>query len=41
MSATAVHRRLGGRGPIPATPPARARLFSQIAALQREIEALA
>ncbi|HST38646.1 MAG TPA: MBL fold metallo-hydrolase [Conexibacter sp.] len=38
MSVTAVHRELSGKGPIPSTPPARARLFAQIAAIKREIE---
>jgi glyoxylase-like metal-dependent hydrolase (beta-lactamase superfamily II) len=38
MSVTAVHRGLSGKGPIPSTPPARARLFAQIAAMKREIE---
>ncbi|MDW5594736.1 MBL fold metallo-hydrolase [Conexibacter stalactiti] len=38
MSVTAVHRELSGKGPIPSSPPARARLFAQIAAIKREIE---
>lgn len=40
INATTIHRQLAGKGPVPATPPARARMFAHVAAIQREIEGL-
>lgn len=37
ISVTTVHRALSGEGPVPASPPARARLFAQVARLGREL----
>ncbi len=40
INATTIHRHLAGKGPVPATPPARARMFAHVAAIKRELEAL-
>jgi len=40
INATTIHRHLAGKGPVPTTPPARARLFAHVAAIQRELAAL-
>lgn len=40
ISVTTVHRALSGKPPVPAGPPARARMFAQVAALARELETL-
>lgn len=39
LNATTIHRLRAGKGPVPATPPARARLFAHIAAIGRELQA--
>lgn len=39
VNVTTVHRALDGKGPIPATPVARALLFDRVAALGRELTA--
>jgi glyoxylase-like metal-dependent hydrolase (beta-lactamase superfamily II) len=41
LNATTLHRLRAGKGPVPATPPARARLFATVAALGRELDAAA
>ena len=38
LNATTIHRLLSGKGPVPATPPARARLFAHIAALREQLD---
>lgn len=40
ISVTSLHRRLSGKGRIPTTPAARARLFAHVAALRRELDVL-
>jgi glyoxylase-like metal-dependent hydrolase (beta-lactamase superfamily II) len=37
ISVTTVHRALSGKGPVPASPIARARMFAQVAQLEREL----
>lgn len=39
ISVTCVHRHLSGKGPVPSSPVARTPLFSQVAALGRELAA--
>jgi cyclase len=39
INVTCVHRHLSGRGPVPASPAARTPLFTQVAALARELAA--
>lgn len=39
INVTTVHRALSGKGPVPSGPPARARLFAQVAVLEEELGA--
>lgn len=39
INAITIHRQLGGKGAIPTIPPARARLFAQVAEIKRELDA--
>ncbi|ADB51031.1 MBL fold metallo-hydrolase [Conexibacter woesei] len=38
INVTTIHRALAGKGPVPAGPPARARLFAQVAVLAKELD---
>lgn len=40
LNATTLHRLLSGKGPVPSSPPARARLFAHIAAIGAELATL-
>ena len=37
LNVTTVHRQLSGKGPVPTTPAARARMFAHVAAIKREL----